>query len=283
MDLSRRGPNPSRTTGSAEFGDPYNCSGMNAPAIAPGVPADYYERIADVDERHWWYHGMLAIECALLGHRLERREQRLLDAGCGTGGMLRWALDSGRFAEVAGADLGSDAIELARRRVPEADLRVAPLRELPFADGSFDLIVSHDVLQHIHERELDESLRELHRVLAPEGALLLRTNGSRRLRRERDDWRAYDRAGLEETLRRGGFACERITYVNAVISLAAVVRGRAPHAPSETRHGVPPVDQGRLRSAVGRRLLAAETRWLSPPGRSLPFGHNLIAVAIART
>jgi SAM-dependent methyltransferase len=257
----------------------YN-STMNAPTIAPGVPADYYERIAEVDERHWWYRSMLAIEFALLGDRVSRAAQRLLDAGCGTGGFLHWAADSGLFASVAGVDLGSEAIDLARRRVPEADLRVAPMRELPFAAASFDLVVMHDVLQHIHASEIDESLRELRRVLSPDGVLLLRTNGSRRLRTEREDWRAYDLDSLEETLHRGGFKCERITYANFVLSLLAAARGRSPHAPTETRHGVPPHDEGSIKSAIGRFLLGAEERWLSRAGRSLPFGHNLLTVAV---
>ena len=47
----------------------------------------------------------------------------MLDAGCGTGGFLRWLLDRGSFAAAAGVDIGSAAIELARRRVPEADCR----------------------------------------------------------------------------------------------------------------------------------------------------------------
>jgi SAM-dependent methyltransferase len=253
---------------------------VTAPTIAPGVPPDYYERIADVDQRHWWYLGMLRIECALLGERLARGGQRFLDAGCGTGGMLRWALDSGRFDTVTGVDLGSDAVELSRRRAPDADVRVAPLHALPFEDASFDLIVSHDVLQHVHERDVDASLGELRRVLAPGGAFLVRTNGSQRLRRERDDWRAYSRRALEETLARARFSCERITYANLAISLLALLRRRAPHAPTETRHGVPAPDAGRLKRVVGERMLAAEARWLARPGRSLPYGHNLLAVAV---
>ena len=252
---------------------------MDVPVIAPGVPADYYERIAEVDERHWWYRGMLAIECALLGERLLRPAQRLLDVGCGTGGFLRWAVDSGRFANVAGVDLGSDAIDFARRRVPEVDLRVAPMRALPYDDGSFDLVVSHDVLQHVHEREVEQSLRELRRVVAPGGALLLRTNGSRRLRVERDDWRAYSRESLALTLTQAGLRCERITYANLALSLLAAARRRSPHAPTDISSGVPSRD-GRLKSAVGSRLLSTEARWLARPGRSLPFGHNLLALAV---
>jgi hypothetical protein len=138
----------------------------------------------------------------------------------------------------------------------------------------------HDVLQHVDEHEIGDSLGELHRVLAPDGALLLRTNGSRRLRRERDDWRAYDRETLEKTLRENGFECERITYANLLLSVLAALRGRVPHAPTETRSGVPPADQSALKRAIGSRLLAAEERWLARPGRRLPYGHNLLAVAV---
>ncbi len=250
-----------------------------AGTLAPGVPPDYYRRIFDAEERHWWYRGMRSISGALLGGRLMRPDARILDAGCGTGGFLRWALDAGSFERSAGVDVGSAAIELARERVPEGDFHVAPLRELPFADASFDLVVSNDVLQHIHEEDVDASLAHLRRVLAPGGALLLRTNGARRLRRERDDWRAYDRAALVAQLERAGFTCERLTYANTLLSLWAVATGRTPHAPTEEHHGIPLDEPPRVRSAIGLRLLQAEARFLARPGRSLPFGHTLFALA----
>jgi SAM-dependent methyltransferase len=248
------------------------------PVLAPGVPADYYRSIFQAEARHWWYLGMREIARTLLGSRLARPGQRLLDAGCGTGGFLRWLLDNESFASAAGIDIGSAAIDLARERVPEADLRVGPLRKLPFADAAFDLVVANDVLQHVPEDEVDESLSELRRVLAPGGTLLLRTNGARQLRRERADWRVYDRASLRATLERSGFICERVTYANTLLSLVAAARGRSPCAPSETHHGIA-AEAGRLRTAVGARALRAEARWLARPGRSLPFGHTLFAVA----
>ena len=146
---------------------------MSEGALAPGIPPDYYDRIADVEDRHWWYLGMRRITETLLGERLRRPGARILDAGCGTGGVLRWALDHGSFASSAGIDIGAAAIELARRRVPEADLRVGSLRDLPFADNAFDLALMNDVLQHVPEDEVDASLGELRRVLASAGALHL--------------------------------------------------------------------------------------------------------------
>ena len=252
---------------------------MSDATLAPGVPADYYARIAEVEDRHWWYVGMRRITESLLGERLRQPGARLLDAGCGTGGFLRWLLDRGAFASAAGVDIGAAAIELARARVPDADLRVGPLRELPFDGDSFELAVMNDVLQHVPEKDVAASLAELRRVLAPGATLLVRTNGARRLRRERDDWRAYDRVTLRDELVRAGFECERVTYANALLSLVAGLSGRTPHAPSESHHGIVAPAAGGLKSTVGGRVLAAEARWLARPRRALPFGHTLFAVA----
>ena len=249
--------------------------------LAPGVPHDYYRSIATAEQTHWWHAGMLEISRALLGPRLAAGGAAL-DAGCGTGGFLRFLADQGTFASLAGIDIAPAAIELARQSVPGADYRVGPLRDLPFEDRAFDLAVSNDVFQHVPEADVGASLRELRRVLAVGGTLLLRTNGSRRTRRERDDWRAYDSATLRRELEAAGFIVERITYANLAYSLAAALRGHTPHAPSEHRHGVPTALPGRLTSALGRRCLSAEARWIGRGG-FLPYGHTQFAVSRSRT
>ena len=254
---------------------------MNADAqLAPGVPEDYYRRISDAEQAHFWYRGMWATAAALLGERMHAHG-RLLDAGCGTGGFLRFALAEGDFDRVAGTDVASAAIELARERVPEAELSVAPLRQLPFPDASFELVVSNDVLQHVPESEVYESMLELRRVLAPGGAVLLRTNGSRRLRRERDDWRAYDAATLRSELEGVGLHVARLTHANAALSLLGALRGRVPHAPSPERHGIPTKPPSEVVTAIGRTALGIET-WFVTRGRSLPYGHTLFALAVRK-
>lgn len=243
-----------------------------------GLPADYYERLFAVEQEHWWHRGMRTIAASLLGERLTRPGLRLLDAGCGTGGFLHYALATGSPARAEGVDISAEAIELAARRCPDADLSLAPLHELPFDDGSFDLAVTNNVLQHVPEDRVTASLVELRRVLQPSGALLVRTGGALRGRRERDDWRLYDSAGLAGELEAAGLRCERVTYAALVPSLWALARGRAPQAPTRERHGIPPLAK-RQPADVGYRLLELEARYLSRPGRRLPYGHTLFAVA----
>jgi SAM-dependent methyltransferase len=241
-----------------------------------GIPSDYYARMHAVEERHWWHRGMREIELALLRPRL-RPDARLLDAGSGTGGFLRFLLDRGAIGSAAGIDLSPEAIELARERVPEAELAVASVTDLPFGDETFDAAVLNDVLQHVPEEDVERSLGELRRVLRPGAPLAVRTGGARRARRERADWRAYDRASLREELERSGFRVERVTYANVVGSIAAAAAGRAPRAPTEERCGIPP-GQSTLARAAGAVLLGAEARLLAWTPATLPYGHTLVAV-----
>ena len=246
--------------------------------LAPGVPPDYYRRIREVEDTHWWFRGMRAISATLLGERM-RQGARVLDAGCGTGGYLRWLLDNGSFRDPAGVDVAAAAIELARERVPEAELHVAPLSALPFEAESFGVVVTNDVLQHVDEQEQAASYAELLRVLEHGGTLLARTNGSRRLRRERSDWRAYDARTLTRELREAGFVVERVTPANCLPSLYGRLHGRVGHAPSEESHGIPVANEPHAQALVGRALLGLEAAALRARPVRLPYGHTLFALA----
>jgi SAM-dependent methyltransferase len=220
---------------------------------------------------------MRELELALLGRNLSA-DTRLLDAGCGTGGFLRFLFDRGAIGSAAGIDMSSEAVELARERVPEAELAIASVTDVPFEDEMFDAAVLNDVLQHVPEDDVELSLRELRRVLRPGSPLAVRTGGALHAHRERDDWCVYNRAALRRELERGGFAVERVTYANVIGSFAAAAAGRAPRAPTEEHCGIPP-GQSALASAVGSMLLGAEARVLAWTPATLPYGHTLLALA----
>jgi len=92
---------------------------------------------------------------------------RLLDAGCGSGELLRLAADRG--AVVAGCDPSPAMLAIAARTAPEADLRMAGIEALPWADGAFDAVTAVNALQFADDGTA--ALREVRRVLAPGGVV----------------------------------------------------------------------------------------------------------------
>lgn len=70
---------------------------------------------------------------------------RLLDAGCGAGGAA--VIANARGAIVSGCDVSEPMLAIARDRLPEANLKLGELEELPFPDGSFDVVLAINSLQ----------------------------------------------------------------------------------------------------------------------------------------
>jgi SAM-dependent methyltransferase len=99
------------------------------------------------------------------------RFARVLDVGCG-GGLALGELRE-RFAPSALAGVDSDValVEQARQAHPGVDVHVGDATKLELADGSFDLVLCHQLLHHLSAPA--EALAEIHRVLAPGGVLLL--------------------------------------------------------------------------------------------------------------
>jgi SAM-dependent methyltransferase len=101
---------------------------------------------------------------------------RVLDAGCGGGGMpLSLAEEA---AQVVGIDpidrFGDAGVELGRERgLRNLHFALADGMALPFATGAFDLVLSHAVIEHVADAPL--YLRECARVLAPGGRVYLST------------------------------------------------------------------------------------------------------------
>jgi ubiquinone/menaquinone biosynthesis C-methylase UbiE len=91
---------------------------------------------------HWAPLGAPAREAVL---RAVDSDGSLLDVGCGSGELC--ALAAKRGARVSGVDVAAELVEIARQRVPEADLRVGPAERLPWPDDSFDAVTAINVLQ----------------------------------------------------------------------------------------------------------------------------------------
>lgn len=97
------------------------------------------------------------------------RGRRVLDVGCGRGDWL--ALLERRGASVSGIDISQVAVEACRLRLPGADIRHGPAEELPFPDGTFDVITCMGSLEHFVNKV--RALREMVRAAKPSARYLL--------------------------------------------------------------------------------------------------------------
>jgi SAM-dependent methyltransferase len=106
---------------------------------------------------------------------------RVLDIGCGTGFFILNLWQDGFVERAAGCDLSPGMLaaceDSARALGCPIELRTGDAEGLPYKDGTFDLVVGHAVLHHVPDPAA--ALREVHRVLAPGGALLIAGEPSR--------------------------------------------------------------------------------------------------------
>ena len=124
---------------------------------APGIP----------EENYWFQRHVVAYD--FVARYVPGA--RVLDAGCGEGyGTDRLTAVA---ADVTGVDLEEPVIRRAASRYPRARFDAANLVSLPYADASFDAVVSLQVIEHLHSPQ--EFLAECARVLAPGGVLIIST------------------------------------------------------------------------------------------------------------
>jgi len=252
---------------------------------------DYFSQLLAA-RRHPWAVGMLQLGADMVG--TIDRSARVLDAGCGSGAALPWLHES-TDGPVVAFDFAETALTFCRRADPSQVLARASVEHLPYRDQTFDLVTSADVLQHVPVAVAERAVVEVARVLKPGGRFLVRTNAAfgRADLAERDDWHLYEASRLHAELTAAGLEVERLTHANTVAALMATARNRlahlrrAPAGPVEhhpdgaDEHvgiGIPAPATG-LRRALLAASLGAERRYLRSPGRSLPWGHTLIAVA----
>lgn len=99
--------------------------------------------------------------------------KRVLDLACGTGYGTALLAEAG--AKVTGLDISSEAIKIAKARYqrPGVKFLIGDCYDLPFEDGSFDVVVANEMIEHVDQH--DALLAEVKRVLTDDGLFLVST------------------------------------------------------------------------------------------------------------
>jgi SAM-dependent methyltransferase len=135
-----------------------------------GKYAEDYERFFAAYDA-WRYEQEGHIPACL--DRFDLRGRRVLEIGLGQGAESEQLIRRG--ARWSGLDLTHESVERVRARLelralPFEDLREGSALDIPWPDGSFDVVFSHGVLHHIPD--IHTAQTEMHRVLRPGGTLL---------------------------------------------------------------------------------------------------------------
>jgi SAM-dependent methyltransferase len=174
-----------------------------------------YEIMYSFENGYWWYRGLQE----LVEHEIRRHAEKargrpltILDAGCGTGRMMEI---SRRYGNVEGFDASEEALKFCAKR----GLQSVSLQDITTwnpSEGTFDVIISLDVLCHSSIADDNDVCGKFHSALKPGGILILNLPAFEILRRNHDravhTQRRYTKRRAVSLLRSQGFRVRRSTY-----------------------------------------------------------------------
>ena len=193
------------------------------------MQAEDYRYLYTLEQDFWWFAGMRGITAAMLDSACPpSRERLILDAGCGTGGMLSWLTRYSVAGRIVGLELVQDAISFCRERKQD-HLVQASVTDLPFADSTFDLLTSFDVLVQLPGQAKDErAMREMHRVIRPGGIAFVRVAAYKWMKSGHDEalgtQHRYSLRELTGKMERAGFTILRASYANSFLLPVVAIR-----------------------------------------------------------
>jgi SAM-dependent methyltransferase len=246
----------------------------------PTFYASYYRH----EDQHWWFRWRYELITQLIGELGTSPDFRILDAGCGTGQMLKHLEQLG---DPIGIDTSAQAIAFAQSRGAKSLVR-GSIAAVPFPNATFDCVVALDVIEHVDDDQ--NILKALHNVTKPGGHLIVTVPAYQLLWSEHDDInhhkRRYTAGQIRRVIEEAGFTVNRISYCNTVFFLPifAIRKFKNLLRKARTTNGV---HQESLNSDLGDypefmnqaafRVMQAEN--FAMRHVDLPFGVSILAVA----
>lgn len=135
-----------------------------------------YQMMYASEEKLWWYKILHEKILREIRNRFgEKKDIAILDAGCGTGGLMSYLMLQG-YNNIQGFDFSEDAVSFCKERklkVQQIDI-TSFITE--FADVSFDVIINNDVLYQFEDNIIIQSIKNLERKLKNNGLLISNNN-----------------------------------------------------------------------------------------------------------
>lgn len=244
------------------------------------METEEYRKMYSIEENHWWFSAKRSLVLSSLRHL--PKGSKVLEVGCGTGIALERL---SRKFDAFGIDYEPEAISFCKSR-GLGNVSIASVSKLPFKRESFDAITCLDVLYHKGIKDDVAAMKEIFRVLKPNGILII-TDSACKLMYGRHDRavHARERYSLNEMvskLKSAGFRIRKASYWNMFLfpivffarKLDSILyKNKAPE--STTGNVIAPLNY------LLKSLLLFENLLINY--FSLPFGVSVFVVSIKHT
>lgn len=183
-----------------------------------------YNLMFECEDKLWWYQALrLKALQAIESSGCLKSKLKVLDVGCGTGGMAHKFFEHYAYLEpdYTAVDISLLALNFFKIK-NESSIKslCCNAAQLPFENESFDLIFIFDVLYH-RDVEQQEVIQEIYRCLRPRGYVFLNLPAYQWLSSSHDrkvfGVRRYTKSQVDYLFRKEGFSDARITYWNTLL------------------------------------------------------------------
>ena len=235
------------------------------------MDANVYSWMNTSEQNMWWYYSVHQHMLRMIERFGGEAEIPLLDAGCGTGGLLGKIAAAWPARPLFGLDAEEAAVAAARKK-SHAEIVLGDVNKLPYPDQSFGAICSVDVLYHAKVNPA-VALREAKRCLKPGGVIILNLPAYQWLYsfhdREGHGIRRFTLGGAREMLAAAGLEPVYATYWNTILFPLMVLQRKF----GKSDVGEFPA----LANTIFKRITDLERLGLRA-GLRLPFGGSVLIV-----
>jgi ubiquinone/menaquinone biosynthesis C-methylase UbiE len=238
---------------------------------------ELYKVLYENEDNHWWFLAMREIKRDQLNKYVTiSKKTKLLDAGCGTGGFIKYM---NKYATCYGIDSSDEAINYCKKRGLKKIYK-SKIQTLPFSDSFFDVVVCNDVLYHKSIKNKEVPLKEFHRVLKKGGVLLVFDISSSVIKSKHDESfdvdKRFSRKELNQHILNAHFKILKSSYCNFVLFPGVyVLRVLKKLFQREKKSDIHKTNK--LLNKTLYRLLLSE-KWILRKANQ-PFGSSIMVIA----
>ena len=240
-----------------------------------------YEVMAEVETNHWWYRILHSLVLESIERELMSPNIHVLDAGCGTGGLIH-SLKAAGYRQVKGFDLSPIAVDICQKK--GLDVQLGSLNDIATiqAPSKFDVIISNDTLYYLSADQQSAFFKNANIRLNRGGLLMMNMPALAAFRGTHDRavgiLHRFNRLEVKELIKSAGFEALTLRYWPFSLSPAIfVVRAwqRLKYDPASL---IKPLSDLKSHSVLLNTLLYRLIRLEIRLARNTPFGSSLFTV-----